>query len=197
LAANGRLNETILIFTSDNGFLLGQHRIMYKGWPYEESIRVPLSIRVPGVGQQTTLLMALNNDLAPTILDYAQAIATIPMDGLSLKPAIMDPQLPNWRTRFLSEFFNNGGNINAESFWDVPGSAQGFTIPQPAYNSVRALSEVYVEYANGEREYYDLVTDPFQMENDPNSPAIGKLQAWINLLKTCGNGSCQTLEKLP
>lgn len=65
------LTNTVLIFTSDNGFMHAEHRLSEKLFAYEESILVPLYIRAPGFPQQTTSRIALNNDLAPTILALA------------------------------------------------------------------------------------------------------------------------------
>src|SRR5205823_14480356 len=74
LGRSGRLSDTIVAFTSDNGFLWGEHRLMSKVWPYEESIRVPLVIRVPWLHRaRTDHHLALNIDLAPTFADLAGA----------------------------------------------------------------------------------------------------------------------------
>ena len=78
---SGELDNTYIVFTSDNGFHLGQHRLGAGKWtPYEEDIRVPLIVRGPGVPEGETLHhMVLNNDLAPTFADLARVRAYRPL----------------------------------------------------------------------------------------------------------------------
>jgi N-acetylglucosamine-6-sulfatase len=142
----GRLDDTYFLFTSDNGFLWGEHRLMGKVWPYEESIRVPLVIRPPG-GNVTRIVqrMALNIDVAPTIADLAGVEATPPPDGISLVPLLDGAAVPT-RDRFVVEFLGFAPNV-------------------PPYVALRTERFLYVEYRNGWRELYDLRADPFQLRN--------------------------------
>ena len=98
---SGELDNTYIVFTSDNGFHLGQHRLGAGKWtPYEEDIRVPLIVRGPGVPEGKTLHhMVLNNDLAPTFADLAGAEPPSFVDGRSLKPLLTDDPTPleDWR----------------------------------------------------------------------------------------------------
>lgn len=104
LAQNGELGNTVLVFTSDNGYLLGQHRLIGKTNAYDGSIRVPLYISAPGFSTgQAVSHFVLNNDLAPTIAEFAGTIPTIPVDGRSLIPLLRNPNLAVWRKRFLIE----------------------------------------------------------------------------------------------
>jgi arylsulfatase A-like enzyme len=94
---SGELDNTYIVFTSDNGFHLGQHRLGAGKWTaYEEDIRIPLIVRGPGVPEGETLHhMVLNNDLAPTFADLAGAEIPSFVDGRSLKPLLTDdPQAP-------------------------------------------------------------------------------------------------------
>ena len=146
LSSAGRLDETYFLFTSDNGFLWGEHRLSGKTWPYEESIRVPLVIRPPG-NNPTRIVRrtALNIDISPTIADLAGVEATPSPDGISLVPLLGDAEVPT-RDRFIVEFL-------------------GFAPSVPPYVALRTGRYLYVEYRNGERELYDLIADPFQMRN--------------------------------
>jgi hypothetical protein len=152
LSCSGTSENTYIIFTSDNGYHLGQHRqFQGKGEAYEEDIRVPLVMRGPGVRAGATLdHLVLNIDFAPTIVELAGANATRLMDGESLaRLAVRDTPPPqNWRHDFLVEIYRNPPM--------QPGSP-GFAL--------RTRHELYVEYADGFRELYDLRTDPYQLNN--------------------------------
>jgi arylsulfatase A-like enzyme len=142
LEAGGELDETIVIFTSDNGFLQGQHRFHRgKRELWEESVRVPMMVRGPGfeagaVARQITA----NIDLAPTILEATGAEpAGHRLDGRPLQPLAGNPQ----RARDRSMLLENG----------IHGS-----------RAIRTPRWVYITHENGE-ELYDLRRDPFQMES--------------------------------
>ena len=152
LAANGELENTYIVFTSDNGYHLGQHRFLNgKFQVYEEDIRVPLIIRGPGVEAGTTVeQMAVNIDLAPTMAQWGRAMPDRVMDGQSLAPLLTaDAEAQNWRSDFLVEIFRH-----------LPPAQNGDVIL-----AVRTEHEVYVEYRSGPRELYDLRTDPYQLRN--------------------------------
>lgn len=155
LDALGLLDRTAVVFTSDNGFLWGEHRIHRKGLAYEESIRVPLLARVPGLPRgRRDHLVAIDLDLAPTILELAGLPAG--GDGVSLVPALRDPDVVLRREVFLEGF----GNL---------GSPPDFV---PPWAAVRTDRFKYVEYADGQRELYDLEQDPFELENRYSDPAL-------------------------
>jgi N-acetylglucosamine-6-sulfatase len=141
LAARGELENTYIVFTSDNGYHLGQHRFIGgKFQVYEEDIRVPLIIRGPGVQAGATVeQMAVNIDLAPTMAQWGGAMPDRVMDGQSLAPLLTaGAAAQNWR----------------------PPSQNGDVIL-----ALRTEHEVYVEYRSGPRELYDLRTDPYQLQN--------------------------------
>ena len=143
--ARGRLDDTVFIYTSDNGLSWGEHRWTKKEVPYEESIRVPLVIRFDGRAEpHVEDRMALNIDLAPTIADLA-GLDVPDVDGRTLVPILENREVV-WRTAFLVEHLM-GAN------------------PVPTYCAVRTRSHLYVEYRTGERELYDLVADPYQVSN--------------------------------
>ena len=106
LHKTGDLKDTVIIFMSDNGFLLGEHRIPNgKQYPYEESIRIPFEIRGPGIPKNEVRKQpGANIDIAPTILDLAGIPNAAPVDGRTLMPLIKDERyfpgramvLENW-----------------------------------------------------------------------------------------------------
>jgi arylsulfatase A-like enzyme len=152
LAARGELENTYIVFTSDNGYHLGQHRFLNgKFQVYEEDIRVPLIIRGPGVEAGATRgQMAVNIDLAPTMARWAGATADRVMDGQSLTPLLgQGGETQNWRTDFLVELYRH-----------LPPAQNGDVI-----KALRTEHETYVEYRSGPRELYDLRTDPYQLQN--------------------------------
>jgi N-acetylglucosamine-6-sulfatase len=198
----GELGRTAFLFTSDNGYLLGRHRYEAKALLYEESIRVPLLLRVPGrTGPTATDDIALNTDLAPTIAALTGAPAGLTVDGRSLL-AVLDGEAATWRRRFLVEF-------PPQPPWAWPDRPPGV----PSYFAVRtgpdgSLSDLmYAETLAGDgttvtdRELYDLAprADPYQVDSRHADLAYLfkrlRLKNHLDALKTCGAGACQTLEE--
>ncbi|MEJ2138083.1 MAG: sulfatase-like hydrolase/transferase [Gammaproteobacteria bacterium] len=194
LSRHNELDSTVLIFTSDNGYFYGQHRLTDKVLVYEESIRVPLYIRAPGFPVQTTWRAVLNNDLAPTIAELAGVTPGLAVDGTSVAPLLADPHEANWRKRFLVEYL---GPIETDR---VP--------PRVPFSAVRTTNlarstpanQLYVEWRDnlGSREFYDLPNDRYQLRSQHDNPAwagvLTDLAAWLGEFRNCGNGTCQVLE---
>ena len=147
LEETGRLDSTVIVFTSDNGFLHGQHRVAAgKILPYEEAIRVPLLIRGGGFPRGRTALQPVSNvDLAPTIVALTGAAARRKMDGRSLLPLALDPSVAQDRALLVEALSRNSA--------------------RPSYEAVRTARWMWIEYRNGSRELYDLKLDPFQLRN--------------------------------
>jgi arylsulfatase A-like enzyme len=182
LRETGALDRTFLIFASDNGLLLGAHRLyLGKDAVYENSVRVPLIVRGPGVPAGRMLdYFALNIDLAPTLVEMARAQPPGDfMDGRSLYPLLGDNPLPasSWRSDFLVEHWTD--------------TNEGL----PTWAGIRARDRVYVEYERtNEREYYDLGRDPHQLQNQANgTPAatLEPLQARLRALRSCRGAGCR------
>jgi N-acetylglucosamine-6-sulfatase len=174
LRATGELANTLIIFTSDNGFFHGEHRVANgKVLLYEPSIRVPLLVRGPGVpkGVHRSQLVA-NVDLAATILDAAHAAADRRLDGRTLFPLLRDGGKEYGRDLLIE----NG-----------PGGANHF-------EAIRSRHFLYAEYANGERELYDLARDPDELQslhNDPRYAAIRtELARRLAHLQRCKGSGC-------
>jgi N-acetylglucosamine-6-sulfatase len=204
----GVLSNTYIVFTSDNGWHHGEHRIRQgKGRPYEESVRVPLVIRGPGVQppvppEEQPDELVLNTDYFPTFMDLAGAQAQTPsyVDGRSLLPVLTGSATPSWRTAILIEGRGSGADPEIEV--------------DRNYNAVRTSTSKYVEYEGGFRELYDLTpgADPNEVTNtyssaDPTVPPRPDLKARLDALRGCQpqddpttpevEKPCQTAEDAP
>jgi N-acetylglucosamine-6-sulfatase len=173
----GELDDTLLIFTSDNGYMNGEHRTPTgKVVPYEPSIRVPLLMRGPGVPAGTSRdQLVWNGDLAPTILEAAGATAPWVFDGLSLWPFVRDPWVRSPRAVLLE------------------GPARG-RWGMPRHVGVRTTSHMYVRNRTGEVELYDLRRDPDQLRNLAGRPGARRLQSRLSrrlaTLRYCEGAAC-------
>ena len=157
LEERGVLDNTIVVFASDNGFLWGEHRLMSKTWPYEESIKVPLVIRTPWAsGPVTDDRLVANIDLASTFAELAGTAPGIAQDGRSLVPLLRGQDVP-WRHDLLIEW--EGRNLAA---------AGGPT----RYLALHGERYVFVEYESTWRELYDLDRDPYELENIAAEPSM-------------------------
>lgn len=157
LRATDRLRDTLIVFTSDNGILYGEHRWTKKEVPYEESIRVPMVVRFDPIGvTKTDAHLVANIDIAATVAALA-GVATPSLDGRSLLPLLGPPGAhPSWRKDLLLEHMEG-------------------TNPVPTYCGVRAVHTVYIRYATGEEELYDLEADPFELSNLATDPSAAGL----------------------
>jgi arylsulfatase A-like enzyme len=174
LEATGQADNTIFVFTSDNGHFWGEHRFFYgKSFAYEESIRVPLIIRYPRLISASRVddHQVLNIDLPPTLAALAGVAVPASVDGADLSPLLTNAAAP-WRSDFILELWNNTGPDEL-----------------PPYVAVRNDTWKYVEYPSAPvPELYDLVGDPFELENRANDPAYrdvvetmqGRLNALLN-----------------
>jgi arylsulfatase A-like enzyme len=168
-------DNTYVIFTSDNGYHIGEHRLRSgKTAPYEEDIHVPLLVKGPGVIQGEAARMALNTDIAPTIAAWA-GTAVPQADGRDLAPLLQGEAEP-WRSAMLVE------KLPVDSAYK--------------YRAVRSGNWLFVRYGNGDTELYDMQADPDQMENlagqRPN--VEGALAARLQDLRTCAEETCRNAE---
>jgi len=179
LAASGELDNTLVIYTSDNGFVHGEHRLKTgKVVLYEESIRVPLLVRGPGFeGGKTVNEMTVNADLAPTILEATGAVAGRTVDGRRLQG------LP-----------------------DVPSRERGreLLIESNTFRAVRTSRYLYAEHfagpSAGAQELYDLYEDPFELSSVHADPAYASvrnaLAGRLAALAGCAGPGCRALPNL-
>jgi N-acetylglucosamine-6-sulfatase len=183
LAKEHLSGRTYIVFSSDNGYHLGQHRLdRGKQTAFDTDIRVPLIVVGPGVPQgRTVTQVAQNVDLYPTFLDLAGRTPTSAIDGHSLVPLLHpSSRAPAWRTVALVE--HHGAN-NDPSDPDFEGGSSNPT----AYEAIRISAEhfpgfkgpvnaVYVEYkdAQHEIEYYDLDTDKYERDNTAKTLTVAQ-----------------------
>jgi arylsulfatase A-like enzyme len=173
LRRQGEFERTVVMFTSDNGFLRGQHRLdSGKSTPYEEAIRVPLLIRGPGFpeGVRDERLVG-NVDLAPTILDLAGAEADLEVDGRSILP--------------FERAYGDDRAVLLEVYERSHGRFVG----------VRTRRYVYADYDGRDRELYDLKRDPQQLESLHDDPRYADVRARLSSrlakLRNCAGADCR------
>ncbi len=194
LAAAGELDNTVILFTSDNGWLYGEHRMVSKHVAYDEASRVPLIIRAPGYAAGAAAAQpVLNSDLAPTLAAFAGATAPYNTDGTSLLPLLSDPTRTDWhRKGFLLEQ------------WFIPSYLK---FMNPTYFAVRKIGGgadyLYVgTQANQSnrslvtsREFYNYASDPFAISSIALPQATATvLDNFINALRQCNGARCRQLE---
>jgi N-acetylglucosamine-6-sulfatase len=218
LKKNGQLDNTYIVFTSDNGFHIGEHRLPPgKGLPYEEDIHVPFMIRGPGIAAKTIVQqMTANIDLAPTIAELARIKPADFVDGRSFV-SLLDPQAGQdlkWRQGFLVEMgrmesgtsststkLSSVSPIDPNQIFEYPDSIYDPLLTQVGgggYRGVRTKRFIYVEYQNGELEFYDLIADPYELNNIASSldPKIhASLHTWLGQLQTCSANDCRKFEE--
>ena len=177
LREKGWLERCVVVFSSDNGFYLGDRGLSDKWFMHEESIRVPLIVadyRSPSAEGRKPVEMALNSDIAPTLLDYAGVEIPAGMQGRSLRPFVEGRKAGGWRHEWFYEHkFTNGGSI-------------------PDTEGVRSETWSYVRYTSvnpgGDppEELFDLKADPLQLKNLVGDAASAPLlnearEAWKRL----------------
>lgn len=166
LERTGRRDNTLVIFTSDNGYYLGEHGLGDKRSAYDESLRVPLYIRPPGAAKRATTndAMTLNLDYGPTILDYARAAALPNAQGRSLKP-LLEGRTPNdWRTAYFYEYFKEGQYAT------------------PTVLALRTTTQKLITYPGHDdwTEVFDLKRDPYETKNlASNAGELRRLKAML------------------
>jgi membrane-anchored protein YejM (alkaline phosphatase superfamily) len=186
LTALGELDDTVILFMSDNGMALNSHRVNAKTCAYEECHTIPFMLKMPGSPGGDIERMISNLDVYSTLLDIARGTVQRPQDGMSILPLLSDPEAP-WRTE--------------QFLWNK----------QEQYRALREDCAVrnpcwlYVEYENGERELYDLHTDPYQLDQllpnpttgyagvagweDPDHPTVVSLRTRLADLYAAGGGT--------
>ncbi|KFA60090.1 hypothetical protein S40285_09331 [Stachybotrys chlorohalonatus IBT 40285] len=213
----GVLQNTYVIFTSDNGFHLGQHRLPAgKECGFEEDIRVPLYIRGPGVSHgYLEEAITAHIDLAPTIFDIAGIELRKDFDGLAIPL--------HWRTNSTKEERPHRSIREhvAVEFWGVAlaeGETGGFdgegayVIPNNTYKAIRLKSDAhdlyYAVWCNNDHELYDIKDDPYQRNNIYPSAAkpssaqetflgstlalvIARLDSLLMVMKSCKGATCR------
>ncbi len=154
LEGTGQVDNTVFVFTSDEGYFFGEHGLsIERRLAYEESIRIPLIIRYPKLIRAGSRIdaMTLGIDLAPTLLELADTKPAAPMNGRSLVP-LLEGRKTAWRTSFLIEYYSDRTMQR---------------MVKMGYQAVRTERWKYIHYTEleGMDELYDLQRDPYEMRN--------------------------------
>ncbi len=191
VALDGVARDTYFFFSSDNGYHMGEHRLTPgKQTAFDIDIRVPLIVTGPGVtAGKTVTHIAQNIDLCPTFVQLARASVAPSVDGQSLVPLLRAQPAPSWRDAALVE--HHGPNVTpSDPDAPQPGSGNPTT-----YEALRLPGSTYVEYANGEREFYDLRADPDELTNSASqltSSRLASLHSRLAALENChSSASCR------
>ena len=216
LKATGQLANTYFIFSSDNGFHLGEFRMPAgKGAPYDSDIRVPLIVRGPGIpASRTSDFMIGNIDLAPTLAQLAHEPSPPLVDGRSFASLLHHPSIElHPRHAYLLEHWQASRTQNTPSGAgpneprDLDNTAHEKGLPPqppefiPEYHGIRTDRYLYVEYSDTSRELYATDTDPYEIHNLVLEPRyaslVARLHTLVGTLSQCHAAACRALEDTP
>lgn len=189
LKRTGQLGNTMIVFSSDNGYHIGEHGLLGgKLTAFDTDVRVPLVVAGPGIARNTVNSDVVENvDLAPTFEQLAGAATPATVDGRSFVP-LLQGEHPAWRT--LATVEHHGEPFDLTD----PDRQNRFHGTPPSYNAMRSPTFTYVRYDNGQREYYDRVTDPLELHNVAASltpSRLAELDMRLDRLITCrGQAQC-------
>jgi N-acetylglucosamine-6-sulfatase len=161
LTRAGVARNTVVVFTSDNGFHMGEHRLNPgKQTAFDTDVRVPLVMAGPGIRDGATVTQPAENvDLRPTFGDLAGVATPGDVDGRSLHPLLAGAAPVGWRSTALIE---HHGPDTRPGDPDYPAPFSG---NPPTFSAIRTTRYTYVEYTGGVTEYYDHAADPYQVHN--------------------------------
>ena len=186
LEKSGLAANTIVFYTADNGFFLGDMGLYDKRFMYEPSLRVPLLVSGPGVKQgEVSEAFALNTDFASTFLDYAGLPIPADMQGRSLKPVLAGEKPADWRTAMYYRYYHDPGHHNTR-----------------AHYGVRTATHKLIHYWKLDAwELFDLVADPGEQRNLANDPAhatkLGELKLELARVKKEAKDDDQFADQIP
>jgi N-acetylglucosamine-6-sulfatase len=203
--AIGAADNTYFVFSSDNGYHMGEHRLMPgKMTAYDTDIHVPLIVTGPGVPAGSAVEEIVQNiDLCPTFTELGFAPTPAHVDGRSVVPLLRGEKVEEWRTVALVE---HRGPIRDLADPDLPDLRVAPRIREAVrragnpttYEAIRSATGLYVEYADGEKEYHDLLADPYELRNTYASLSDGRkaaLHAALDAMQTCRDAaSCRAAE---
>lgn len=220
LKSTGELDNTYVIFTSDNGFFFGEHGIPTgKFLPHEASAHVPLLMRGPGIpARGHSAELTTNADLTATIAQVTGARPTLALDGRSLLPFARDPRLSTGRpllheaaTGALPSALRDRSDVPPGDRWSGRAAAEGDLdqeraapvqprqnwfgeVTSAAYEAIRTDRYLYVRYGNGAKELYDLRKDPHELNSRHDAPRYRRVLAYLDhrldRLQGCAGDAC-------
>lgn len=181
LDREGLTDDTLIMYTSDNGFYLGEHGWYDKRFMYEPSLKVPLVVRYPRriPGGRVEDRMALNIDYAPTILDFAGVTIPGTMQGRSLRPLLEGTPPADWRQSVYYSYFENSWELRHLSQEELSDPSFKYFTPHRVgpHRGVRTDRYKLIEYY-GEGDYwefFDLESDPHELRNRYDDPALASV----------------------
>jgi arylsulfatase A-like enzyme len=193
LEETGQLANTVIFFTSDNGYLHAEHRLRKKDRPYWESSEVPFFVKGPGVRSATTRDTLVNHtDLLPTTCEIAGvSLPSDQVDGRSMLPYLGADSFSNWRTRMLITSSNDVGPQ------ENPG---GSNEPSGRWWLLREGDLVFILRENGTKELYTMGTDPYQERSThrtADSALIQRLLTKVEEMRVASGEKRRQLEAAP
>lgn len=164
-ALGTRSANTLVIYVSDNGILLGEHRRVAKQVPYEEAVNTPFVVRYPPwrTSPSTSQALVSNIDIAPTIADAVGIQWNA--DGLSLRPLLTGSATTIRDALLINHCEGDGKCANYKTIVDLESQPS-----PPAYFGIVTSNYKYIDYRSGEKELYDLVNDPYELTNRASDP---------------------------
>jgi len=167
LDKTGLSEKTIIVYITDNGLTVGDHRFgLTKNCAYESCARIPFIVYAPSIfSARSDEHIVGNIDLAPTFAELAGVTAPDNVNGMSLVPLLKDINA-DWRDAILIEHWPTEDGVGSKI---------------PEFYAVRTAEWKYVEYSTGERELYDLVNDPYELENIADQPEHAEIQKQLKL----------------
>jgi N-acetylglucosamine-6-sulfatase len=187
LKKRGELDNTYVVFTTDNGTHMDEHRWFgehrAKSTPYEEAANVPMFVRGPRIrAESTSSKLVLNNDLAPTFAQIAGGVPPSYVDGRSVLPLLKGNDT-SWRTAIMNERPEKVGN------------------PVPPYHSLITQRYAYAEYGTGEKKLYDRSNDPYELNSKHDAEAYAdtitsSFSPRLHTLEGCEADACRTAKNV-
>jgi arylsulfatase A-like enzyme len=209
LAATGLDKNTYVVFSSDNGYHMGEHQLLAgKQTAFDTDINVPLVVVGPGVPSGVIDdRMVENIDLCPTFAELAGTPAPATSDGHSLVPLLRGQFVADWRNVALVEHVGPdlapADAVGPDDDYTMAGWATVVPtkpVEPNSYEAIRMSNAVYVEYQDGETEYYDLTLDPFEQNNSVSSLTAAQVMLFhdtISNIKNCHNSAdCWAAQKM-
>jgi N-acetylglucosamine-6-sulfatase len=188
LEATGQLANTVIFFTSDNGYMLGEHRLVKKDQPYWESSEVPFFVKGPGIRKGASSALVNHTDLMPTTCEIAGITpSTLDVDGRSMLANLGQGAFTNWRRRMLvTGSADVGPELN-------PG---GSNDPSGRWWLLREGPKAFILRENGAKELYRIGTDPYQRWNKARTADPALIERLTDTVKAMRQASGQARRRL-
>jgi uncharacterized sulfatase len=189
LCSKGVMDKTAVLYTGDQGFMLGEHDYIDKRWMYEESMRMPLVVRYPKMvraGSRADLLVN-NTDFAPTMLELAGVEVPRQMQGRSFASALAGREPANWRTATYYRYWMHLTHHDVPAHFGIRTKRYKLIFyygrALPRYRGKKSMTWLRASYpvspSPAAWELYDLKKDPFEVVNQYGNPKYAKVAAQL------------------